>query len=103
VVQGSVGAADGIATGGVEGISKSHREAIRRGKHAEGVPVSRLCGEIDERVQAFLARPIEGDWPYVWLDATHVKVRRDHHNVSVAVIVAGGGASAPTAGGRCSA
>jgi transposase-like protein len=41
------------------------------------VPVSRLCGEIDERVQAFLARPIEGDWPYVWLDATYVKVRRD--------------------------
>ncbi len=41
--------------------------------------VSRLCGEIDERVNAFLARPIEGDWPYLWLDATYVKVRRDHH------------------------
>jgi putative transposase len=32
--------------------------------------VSRLCGEIDERVQAFLTRPIEGDWLYIWLDAT---------------------------------
>jgi transposase-like protein len=52
--------------------------------------VSRLCGEIDDRVQAFLTRPIEGDWPYVWLDATYVKVRRDHHIVSVAVIVAVG-------------
>jgi transposase-like protein len=61
---------------GMEGISKSQ--------------VSRLCGEIDERVQAFLSRPIEGDWPYVWLDATYVKVRRDHHIVSVAVIVAVG-------------
>jgi putative transposase len=41
-------------------------------------------------VQAFLTRPIEGDWPYVWLDATYVKVRRNHHIVSVAVIVAVG-------------
>ena len=61
---------------GMEGISKSQ--------------VSRLCGEIDERVQSFLTRPIEGEWPYVWLDATYVKVRRDHHIVSVAVIVAVG-------------
>ena len=37
---------------GMEGISKSQ--------------VSRLCGEIDERVQTFLTRPIEGEWPYVW-------------------------------------
>ena len=49
-----------------------------------------MCGEIDERVHAFLDRPIEGDWPYVWLDATYVKVRRDHQIVSVAVIVAVG-------------
>src|SRR5438132_3940097 len=61
---------------GMEGISKSQ--------------VSRLCGEIDERVQTFLSRPIEGEWPYVWLDATYVKARRDHHIVSVAVIVAVG-------------
>ena len=61
---------------GMDGISKSQ--------------VSRLCGEIDERVGTFLTRPIEGDWPYVWLDATYVKARRDHHIVSVAVIVAVG-------------
>src|SRR5689334_18819646 len=61
---------------GLEGISKSQ--------------VSRLCEDIDERVQTFLQRPIEGDWPYVWLDATYVKARRDHHIVSVAVIVAVG-------------
>src|SRR5205814_2243551 len=61
---------------GDEGISKSQ--------------VSRLCGEIDERVQTFLSRPIEGEWPYVWLDATYVKARHDHHIVSVVVIVAVG-------------
>ena len=61
---------------GMEGISKSR--------------VSRLCGEIDERVRAFLNRPIEGEWPYRWLDATNEKARRDGHLVSVAVIVAVG-------------
>ena len=50
----------------------------------------RLCEEIDARVKAFLDRPLEGDWPYVWLDATYVKVRRNHRIVSVAVIVAVG-------------
>jgi len=42
---------------------------------------SRLCGEIDGRVQAFLIRPVEGEWHYLWLDATYVKVRRDHRIV----------------------
>ena len=37
--------------------------------------VSPLCEQIDERVRAFLNRPLEGDWPVVWLDATHVKLR----------------------------
>ena len=57
------------------------------GRHRAESQVSRLCGEIDERVDAFLARPVEGNWPSVWLDATYVKVRRDHHIVLVAVIV----------------
>src|ERR1700688_1039394 len=59
---------------GMSGISKSQ--------------VSRLCGEIDEKVQTFLTRPLEGDWPYVWLDATYVKVRQAGRIVSVAVIIA---------------
>jgi putative transposase len=50
--------------------------------------VSRLCSEIDERVNAFLARPLEGDWPYLWIDATYVKVRQAGRIVSVAVIIA---------------
>ena len=52
--------------------------------------VSRLCEEIDERVNAFLDRPIEGDWPYLWIDATYVKVRQAGRIVSVAVIIAVG-------------
>jgi transposase-like protein len=59
---------------GMTGISKSQ--------------VSRLCEEIDERVHAFLNRPIEGSWPYLWIDATYVKVRQAGRNVSVAVIIA---------------
>lgn len=50
--------------------------------------VSRLCAEIDERVNAFLARPLEGAWPYLWLDATYIKVRDGGRIVSRAVIVA---------------
>ena len=59
---------------GMTGVSKSQ--------------VSRLCGEIDERVSAFLNRPLEGEWPYLWLDATYIKVRRGGRIVSVAAIVA---------------
>ncbi len=61
---------------GMTGISKSQ--------------VSRLCGEIDDKIAAFLNRPLEGDWPYVWLDATYVKARCDGRIVAVAVIVAVG-------------
>jgi putative transposase len=50
--------------------------------------VSRLCADIDERVNAFLNRPLEGDWPYLWIDATYVKSRQVGRIVSVAVIVA---------------
>ena len=61
---------------GMTGISKSQ--------------VSRLCEEIDEKVKAFLCRPIEGDWPYLWIDATYLKVRQSGRIVSVAVIIAVG-------------
>jgi transposase-like protein len=61
---------------GMSGISKSQ--------------VSRLCAEIDDKVKAFLQRPIEGDWPYLWIDATYVKVRQNGRIVSVAVIIAVG-------------
>jgi transposase-like protein len=59
---------------GMTGISKSQ--------------VSRLCEEIDERVNAFLSRPIEGEWPYLWIDATYLKTREAGRIVSTAVILA---------------
>src|SRR5436853_4976852 len=75
----------------VQGISTRSVDDLVRAMGMEGISksqVSRLCGEIDERVQTFLTRPLEGDWPYVWLDATYVKVRQAGRIVSVAVIVA---------------
>ena len=77
----------------IQGISTRSVDELVKAMGMEGISksqVSRLCGEIDERVNAFLTRPIEGDWPYVWLDATYIKVRRDHRIVSTAVIVAVG-------------
>src|SRR3954454_23251942 len=50
--------------------------------------VSRLCEEIDERVNAFLERPLEGEWPCLWLDATYLKVRDGGRIVSVAATIA---------------
>ena len=70
---------------------------LRRGAYFPGFLEPRQMAEkalaavIQEAyIQGISTRPIEGDWPYVWLDATYVKARRDHHIVSVAVIVAVG-------------
>lgn len=59
---------------GLSGISKSQ--------------VSKLCKDIDERVNVFLARPLDGEWPYLWLDATYLKQREGGRVVSVAAIIA---------------
>jgi putative transposase len=67
---------DLVKSMGMSGISKSQ--------------VSRLCEEIDERVEAFLERPLEGEWPYLWIDATYLKVRQAGRIVSVAVTIAVG-------------
>jgi len=75
----------------VQGISTRSVDELVRAMGGSGVSksqVSRLCAEIDERVQAFLCRPLEGAWPYLWLDATYIKVRDGGRIVSRAVIVA---------------
>ena len=59
---------------GMSGISKSQ--------------VSRLCAEIDDKIRSFLDRPLEGEWPYLWLDATYIKMREAGRIVPVAVTVA---------------
>ena len=75
----------------VQGISTRSVDDLVKAMGAGGMSksqVSRLCAEIDERVNTFLSRPLEGAWPYLWLDATYVKVREGGRIISRAVIVA---------------
>lgn len=77
----------------IQGISTRSVDDLVKAMGMSGISknqVSRLCVEIDERVKAFLDRRIEGDWPYLWMDATYIKVRRAGRIVSVAVIIAVG-------------
>jgi putative transposase len=77
----------------VQGISTRAVDDLVKAMGGSGISksqVSRLCEEIDERVNAFLSRPIEGTWPYLWIDATYLKVREAGRIVSLAVIVAVG-------------
>jgi putative transposase len=84
----------------VQGVSTRSVDELVKAMGMSGISkskVSRLCAEVDERVHAFLDRPIEGDWPYLWIDATYVKVRSSGRIVSVAVIIA---VAVNTDGGR---
>ncbi len=77
----------------IQGVSTRSVDELVRAMGMTGISksqVSRLCEEIDGKVKAFLDRPIEGDWHYLWLDATYVKVRQASRVVSVAVIIAVG-------------
>src|ERR1700733_14960653 len=77
----------------VHGVSTRSVDDLVKAMGASGVSksqVSRLVEEIDGRVNAFLARPIEGEWPYLWIDATYVKAREAGRIVSTATIIAVG-------------
>ena len=77
----------------VHGVSTRAVDDLVKAMGASGVSksqVSRLVAEIDEQVDAFLARPIEGEWPYLWIDATYVKAREAGRIVSTATIIAVG-------------
>ena len=77
----------------IQGISTRSVDDLVKAMGGAGVSksqVSRLITEIDERVNAFLNRPIEGEWPYLWIDATYLKEREGGRIVSTAVIVAVG-------------
>jgi putative transposase len=50
--------------------------------------VSALCRALDEQVRVFRERPLEGSYPYLWLDAKHVKVRSGGHVRSKALVIA---------------
>src|ERR687886_456348 len=75
----------------IGGVSTRRVDELAQAMGLAGIDksrVSRLCKEIDERVNAFLERPLEGEWPYLWLDATYLKVREGGRIVSVAAIIA---------------
>ena len=63
----------------IQGISTRSVDDLVKAMGRNGISksqVSRPREEIDVKVKAFLDRPIEGDWPYLWIDATYVKVRQ---------------------------
>ena len=76
----------------IQGVSTRSVDELVQAMGLDGVSksqVSRLCEEIDEKVKPFLGRPIEGDWPYVWLDRSYLKVRRGGRiAVSTAAVIA---------------
>lgn len=77
----------------VQGISTRSVDNLVKAMGLTGISkssVSRLVEEIDERVNAFLNRPIEGEFPYVWLDATYIKSRQGGRILSTATIIAVG-------------
>jgi hypothetical protein len=77
----------------VQGVSTRAVDDLVKAMGGAGISksqVSRLVEGIDERVDAFLARPIEGEWPYLWIDATYVRSRGGGRIVSTAVIIAVG-------------
>src|SRR4051794_33947227 len=52
--------------------------------------VSRICAGLDEQVEAFRSRPLEGRYPYLWLDAKVEKVRAGGRVVRKCLVIAHG-------------
>src|SRR3981189_320335 len=78
----------------VQGISTRSVDELVKAMGMSGISksqVSRLCEEIDGKVKAFLDRPLEDDWPYLWIEPPHITTRRGGRIISIAVIVAVGG------------
>jgi putative transposase len=77
----------------VHGVSTRKVEELVKALGMEGISksrVSELCRELDEEVERFRSRPLEGPYPYVWLDVTYLKSRQDGHVASTAVVIAVG-------------
>lgn len=75
----------------ISGVSTRRVDDLVQAMGLSGIgksTVSKLCKDIDERVGGFLDRPLTGDWPYLWLDATYLKQREGGRIVSVAAIIA---------------
>jgi putative transposase len=77
----------------IQGVSTRRVDALVQALGMEGISksqVSRLCQALDQEVERFRSRLLLDPFPYVWLDATFVKVRQHGHVVSMAVVVATG-------------
>jgi len=75
----------------VEGVSTRKVDDLLQGLGLTGIDksrVSRICRALDEVVKGFRERPLEGEHPYVWLDALYLKVRQNHRVVSQALVIA---------------
>ncbi len=75
----------------IAGVSTRRVDELAQAMGLSGInksQVSKLCKDIDERVNAFLDRPLSGEWPYLWLDATYLKQREGGRIVDVAAIIA---------------
>jgi len=75
----------------VKGVSTRKVDDLVRALGIDGISrseVSRICKVLDDEVRDFLARPIEQECPYLWLDATFHKVREAGRVISVATVVA---------------
>jgi transposase-like protein len=80
-----------IQTAYVQGVSTRKVDELVQALGLTGVDkskVSRICKELDEGVAAFRHRPLEVDYPYLWLDALYLKVRQNHRIVNMAVVIA---------------
>ncbi len=80
-----------IQEAGVGGVSTRRVDDPVQAMGPSGIgksTVSKLCKDIDERVDGFLERPLEGAWRHLWLDATYLKVREGGRIVPVAAIIA---------------
>src|SRR5512135_2800578 len=75
----------------IQGVSTRRVDELVQAMGMTGISkssVSKLCKDINERVNSFLTRLLAGEWPYLWLDATYLKVRAAGRIVSVAAIIA---------------
>jgi transposase-like protein len=79
-----------IQTAYVQGVSTRKVDQLVQSLGLEGMDesrVSRICKELDEAVGSFRQRPLDGGYPYLWLDALYLKVRQNHRIVSMALVI----------------
>jgi len=80
-----------IQTAYVQGVSTRKVDDLLKALGLTGIDkskVSRICKELDGVVETFRNRPLEGSYPYLWLDALYLKVRQDHRIVNQALVIA---------------